>query len=254
MCFKKRYLVKNTDASQKSIILAPNKNLGLATLLTTHDLLFTSHTWGVASHAWRITLGNRSDYNHDTANRVVELMKWYVCDKRQRPCDINRKQGGPRSASKSTLFENKQSLGKVPFSASAPCPWSASSTCWPRSASCTPARTWSRRIAVSGLSTSTSRRRRAYLRKSVTTSAASAFPGIESQARFQTSPHTTSVQNRGLQTFLSEDHTSYYTTVRGPDTLLNVIVSGYVAFYQINKSFVNIFFIHYWQNGFASRI
>jgi len=31
--------------------------------------------------------------------------------------------------------------------------------------------------------------------------------------------------NRGLQTFLSEGHISYYATVQGPDILRNVIVS-----------------------------
>ena len=45
---------------------------------------------------------------------------------------------------------------------------------------------------------------------------------------------------RDLQTFLSEGHINYYTTVRGPDILRNMIVSGYVAFYKINKCFVNI--------------
>jgi len=40
---------------------------------------------------------------------------------------------------------------------------------------------------------------------------------------------------RGLQTFFSEGHISYSTTVRGPDILRNVIVSRYVAFHQINK-------------------
>jgi len=33
---------------------------------------------------------------------------------------------------------------------------------------------------------------------------------------------------------------SYYTTVREQDILRNVIVSGYIAFNQINKFFVNI--------------
>jgi len=56
---------------------------------------------------------------------------------------------------------------------------------------------------------------------------------------------------QGLQNFLSEGHISYYTTVRGPDILRNVIVSGYVAFYQINKCFVNKLFFHSWQNVFA---
>jgi len=35
-----------------------------------------------------------------------------------------------------------------------------------------------------------------------------------------------------------------YTTVRGPDILRNMIVSGYVTFCQINKLFVNILFFH----------
>jgi len=39
---------------------------------------------------------------------------------------------------------------------------------------------------------------------------------------------------RGLQPSLSESYISYCTTVRGPDILRNVIVFGYVAFYQIN--------------------
>jgi len=43
------------------------------------------------------------------------------------------------------------------------------------------------------------------------------------------------VQTRVLQTFLAEGHISNYTTVRGQDTLRNVIVSWYVAFYQISK-------------------
>ena len=49
----------------------------------------------------------------------------------------------------------------------------------------------------------------------------------------------------GLQTFLSEGRASYYTAVRvrGPNILIcNVVVSGYVAFNQINKFFVNSFF------------
>ena len=35
-------------------------------------------------------------------------------------------------------------------------------------------------------------------------------------------------------------HISCYTTVRGPDTLRNAVVSGYVTFYKSNASFVNI--------------
>jgi len=50
------------------------------------------------------------------------------------------------------------------------------------------------------------------------------------------------IYSRGLQTFLPESHISYFITVRGPDILRNVIVSGYVAFYLTNKFFVNTFF------------
>ena len=42
-------------------------------------------------------------------------------------------------------------------------------------------------------------------------------------------------QKRGLQTFFSEGHISYHTTVRGLHILRNVIVSWYVTFYQIFK-------------------
>ena len=42
----------------------------------------------------------------------------------------------------------------------------------------------------------------------------------------------------GIAKLFPEDHISYYTTFRGPDILRNVIVSGYVAFYQINKFFI----------------
>jgi len=44
-----------------------------------------------------------------------------------------------------------------------------------------------------------------------------------------------SVLNRGFQMFSSEGHISYYTKVRGSDILRNVIVSGYVTFYQVKK-------------------
>ena len=55
---------------------------------------------------------------------------------------------------------------------------------------------------------------------------------------------------------------SYYTTVREQDILRNVIVSGYIAFNQINKFFVNIvnificdkIFLQVGWNGFASQI
>jgi len=44
-----------------------------------------------------------------------------------------------------------------------------------------------------------------------------------------------------LQTFLSDGHICYYRTVRGADILRNVIVSGYVTFYQFNKILVICF-------------
>jgi len=49
----------------------------------------------------------------------------------------------------------------------------------------------------------------------------------------------------GLQTFLSDGHISYYTTVRGSDSIRSVIVSGCVTFCQIQKIFVNVSFFHY---------
>jgi len=42
--------------------------------------------------------------------------------------------------------------------------------------------------------------------------------------------------DQGLQTFLSKDHISYYTTVRGPDILRNLIASGYVKLYMLNST------------------
>jgi len=45
-------------------------------------------------------------------------------------------------------------------------------------------------------------------------------------------------KGQGSPKFLSEVHITYYTTLQGPDILRNEIVSGYVAFYQINKCFV----------------
>jgi len=61
----------------------------------------------------------------------------------------------------------------------------------------------------------------------------------------------TSTEYRGLQTFLSEGHICCYMISQRPDFLRNVIVSGNVAFHQINKLFVNVLFFHHWQNGFA---
>ena len=65
--------------------------------------------------------------------------------------------------------------------------------------------------------------------------------------------HFGKLYNRGLQTFLSKGHISYYTSVRGPDILRNVIVLGYLTLHQINKFFVNILFFHYWQSVSTSR-
>jgi len=58
---------------------------------------------------------------------------------------------------------------------------------------------------------------------------------------------------------LGEDHISYCKTVRGSDILRNVIFSGHVPFYQINRFFVNKLFFHCWQNalrpgGMASQV
>ena len=44
---------------------------------------------------------------------------------------------------------------------------------------------------------------------------------------------------------------NFLTTVRGPDILSNVIVSGYTTFHQINELFVNVWICHYRQTGFA---
>ena len=59
------------------------------------------------------------------------------------------------------------------------------------------------------------------------------------------------MQHSSLQTFLSEVYISYYTIIRGPDVLHNVIVSRYVAFSQINIFFANMLVFHHWQNGFV---
>jgi len=57
--------------------------------------------------------------------------------------------------------------------------------------------------------------------------------------------------DQGLQPIVTESHISYYTTVRGPEIVRNVIVSGYVPFYQINKCFGNISRFYFWQTVFA---
>jgi len=62
------------------------------------------------------------------------------------------------------------------------------------------------------------------------------------------------LQGRGLQTFLPVSHISFHATGRQPDIPSNVIVLGYVTFYQINKCFPQILFIHFWQNDFTRRI
>jgi len=54
--------------------------------------------------------------------------------------------------------------------------------------------------------------------------------------------------------FLSKGHISYHTPVRMPDFLRNVVVSGYVTLYEINKFFVCIYFFYYWQNVSAGLI
>jgi len=41
---------------------------------------------------------------------------------------------------------------------------------------------------------------------------------------------------------LSEGHIIYHPTVQGPHILRDVIVSGYVTFYQISEYFVNALF------------
>ena len=45
---------------------------------------------------------------------------------------------------------------------------------------------------------------------------------------------------------------SFKPIVRGVDIVSNMDVSIDVAFYQINKCFVNILFFHYWYNIFAA--
>jgi len=54
----------------------------------------------------------------------------------------------------------------------------------------------------------------------------------------------------GLYKYVGEDHISYWTTVRGPDILRNVIFSGYAT----NIFFANILFFHYRQNVFCGRV
>jgi len=48
-------------------------------------------------------------------------------------------------------------------------------------------------------------------------------------------------QMKELIVVLPEGHITYCTTFREPDILRNVIISGYVTFYQMNKCFANIF-------------
>jgi len=59
---------------------------------------------------------------------------------------------------------------------------------------------------------------------------------------FELLPSSIILLEQGPQTFLSEGHTSCYTTFRGPDILRNVVVSGYVTFYQINAYFSTCYF------------
>ena len=62
------------------------------------------------------------------------------------------------------------------------------------------------------------------------------------------SSYTIILFHKGSTSFLCDGHISYYQTVRGTDTLRNVIVSGYVTFYQIN-----IFFVNFITDKMASR-
>jgi len=48
----------------------------------------------------------------------------------------------------------------------------------------------------------------------------------ENQKHQRAAKPVCTVYTRGLQTFLSKGHISYYRTNRGPDVLRNVIVSG----------------------------
>jgi len=49
-------------------------------------------------------------------------------------------------------------------------------------------------------------------------------------------------QRRGLQTFLSEGHRSYFTTVRGPGMLHDVIVFGYMLHSNNPTNFSKIYY------------
>jgi len=55
--------------------------------------------------------------------------------------------------------------------------------------------------------------------------------------------------DQGSPKFLGEDHKAIAKQFEGPIILRNVIFSGHVPFYQINRFFVNILFFHYWQNA-----
>ena len=54
-----------------------------------------------------------------------------------------------------------------------------------------------------------------------------------------------------VQCTITLDEGTQNLFVRGPDILHNVIVSGYVTFYQISEFFVNMLFFQCWQNVFA---
>ena len=55
----------------------------------------------------------------------------------------------------------------------------------------------------------------------------------------------------GSPTFLPEGNASYFTTVRGPNIFLCVIVSHMLHSAILTKCFVNTLCFHYWQNAFA---
>ena len=60
---------------------------------------------------------------------------------------------------------------------------------------------------------------------------------------FQSKPSNDFPLRQGLQTFLSNSHITYCTTVWGRDVFRNVILSGYVTFYRINKCFAKYCFL-----------
>ena len=58
---------------------------------------------------------------------------------------------------------------------------------------------------------------------------------------------------KGLQTFLSEGHISYYATARGLDVLCSMIVSGYLTSLK-STNFSYIYYFSSLTNVFAGRV